>query len=273
VARSSTPLRRQARLAEMPNLPEVARYLDDLLRTSEIPDYPNALNGVQLANRGRIRRVAAAVDFSSLTTRRAIESEAQLLLVHHGMFWGGVQPITGHVYERLVALVAADVAVYSSHLPLDLHPDVGNNALLARRLGLVPSDGFARYRTIDVGVSGVSDIDTNELIRAARAFAQEHDGSVVATPSVPGRRTRRWGICTGAGASSETLGEALSRGIDTLIVGEGPHHTAVQAGDAGLVIIYAGHYATETLGVKALSESVAKAFGIEAVFIEAPTGL
>jgi dinuclear metal center YbgI/SA1388 family protein len=257
----------------MSNLTEVARYLDDLLRTPEIPDYPNALNGVQLANRGQIHRVAAAVDFSSVTTKRAIEADAQLLLVHHGMFWGGAQSIIGPAYERLAALIAADVAVYSSHLPLDLHPEVGNNALLARRLGLVPSDGFARYKTIDVGVSGNADIETNELVSAARTFAEEHGGSVVATSSAPGRRTRRWAICTGAGASSETLGEAVARGIDTLIVGEGPHHTAVQAADAGLVIIYAGHYATETLGVRALGESVARAFGFETLFIEAPTGL
>ena len=257
----------------MSNLTEVARYLDDLLRTPEIPDYPNALNGVQLANRGQIHRVAAAVDFSSVTTKRAIEADAQLLLVHHGMFWGGAQSITGPAYERLAALMAADVAVYSSHLPLDLHPEVGNNALLARRLGLVPSDGFARYKTVDVGVSGNADIETNDVVAAARAFAEEHGGSVVATSSASGRRTRRWAICTGAGASSETLGEAVARGIDTLIVGEGPHHTAVQAADAGLVIIYAGHYATETLGVKALGESVARAFGFETLFIEAPTGL
>jgi putative NIF3 family GTP cyclohydrolase 1 type 2 len=116
-------------------------------------------------------------------------------------------------------------------------------------------------------------VDTDDLVRQTRAFAKEHGGSVVATPSAPGRRTRRWGICTGAGASTETLTEALSRGIDTLIVGEGPHHTAVQADDTGVVIIYAGHYATETLGVKALGESVARAFGLESVFIDAPTGL
>src|SRR5262245_12778826 len=99
----------------MPNLTDVARYLDELVRTSEIPDYPNALNGVQLANRGQIRRVATAVDFSSTTTKRAIDGDAQLLLVHHGMFWSGAQPITGPSYERLAALIAADVAVYSSH--------------------------------------------------------------------------------------------------------------------------------------------------------------
>ena len=257
----------------MPTLAEVARYLDDLLRTSEIPDYPNALNGVQLANRGPIRRTAAAVDFSSVTVRRAIDADAQLLLVHHGMFWGGAQPITGAARERLAALFAADVAVYSAHLPLDVHPEVGNNALLARRLGLVPSDGFARYKTIDVGLSGTSDVRTDDLIHEARAFAQAHGGSVVAPTTAPERRTRRWGICTGAGASSETLAEAVARGIDTLIVGEGPHHTAVQAADNGIVVIYAGHYATETLGVQALGESVARAFGVESVFIEAPTGL
>jgi len=257
----------------MATLTDIASFLDRTLRTSEIPDYPNALNGVQLANRADIRRVASAVDFSAHTVACAVDAKAQLLLVHHGMFWGGVQPIAGVAYDRLAKLMTADVAVYSSHLPLDVHPEYGNNVLLARRLGLEPTDGFARYKTMDVGVSGASNVETANLIRAVESFSREHGGTVIATPHAPDRRTRRWGICTGAGASSETIAEALSRGIDTLIVGEGPHHTAVQARDAGMVIIYGGHYATETLGVDALGQLVARTFAIEAIFIEAPTGL
>ena len=251
----------------------IADRIDAWLRTTEIPDYPGALNGLQLASRGDVRKVASAVDFSSQTVRECIRVGADMLLVHHGMFWAGAQPLIGASYERLASLIAGDVAVYSSHLPLDVHPDIGNNVLLARQFGLQPSAGFARFKTLDVGVSGAADVSTNSLLERARQFAHERGGNVVATPFSDDRRTLRWGICTGAGADSDTLREAAERGIDTMIVGEGPHHTAVQARDLGIVIIYAGHYATETLGVRALGERVANEFAIESLFLEAPTGL
>src|SRR4051812_24759221 len=232
----------------------IAERLDTLLRTAEIPDYTGAVNGLQFANRREVSRVATAVDFSSRTVHAAIAAKAQLLLVHHGMFWGGVQPITGIVHDRYAALVANDVAVYSSHLPLDVHPDLGNNALLAKRLDLVPTSGFARYKTVDVGLSGESDVSTEELVKRVSDLAREAGGRVTVTPFAKGHRTRKWAVCTGAGADSNTVREAGERGIDTLIVGEGPHHTAVEAHDLGIVIVYAGHYATETFGVKALGE-------------------
>jgi dinuclear metal center YbgI/SA1388 family protein len=251
----------------------IADYLDRLLRTSEIPDYPNALNGLQLDGGREVRRVATAVDFSSHTVDRCAERGAELLLVHHGMFWGGLQRLTGVAYRQLATLIEHGIAVYASHLPLDLHPDVGNNVLLARELGLVPTTGFARYKTIDIGVSGSADVETRDLVARATTFAQNHETTVVATSFSPTRRTKRWAICTGAGAGSETIDEALAAGIDTMIVGEGPHHTAVRARDTGLVIIYAGHYATETLGVRALGARLERAMGIETSFIDAPTGL
>ncbi len=257
----------------MPSLDELAAFLDSTLRIDAIPDYPNALNGVQLANTGAIDHVATAVDFSSRTIAGAIDAGARLLIVHHGMFWGGAQPITGHRHQRLHSLITHDVAVYAAHLPLDVHPEIGNNVLLAKRLGLTPSDGFARYQTIDVGVSGGADVATNDIVRRAEDLAREHGGAVVVTPFDASRRTRRFGICSGAGADSATLREAVARGIDTLVVGEGPHHTAVEAPDLGIVIIYAGHYATETLGVRALGEAVARRFAVQSTFIEAPTGL
>ena len=251
----------------------IAERLDALLHTAEIPDYPAALNGLQFGSRGEVRRVSTAVDFSSHTVRQAAAARVQMLLVHHGMFWGGLQTVTGPVYERYCDLVTHDIAVYSAHLPLDMHPELGNNALLARRLGLEPSAGFARYKTVDVGLSGSGDVDTPTLVERARQLAREAGGDVVVTPYDAARRTRHWAICTGAGADSETIREAAERGIDTLIVGEGPHHTAVQARDLGIVVVYAGHYATETLGIRALGEYVATEFGVEAQFIDAPTGL
>lgn len=257
----------------MIDLATIAGHLDALLDTDGIPDYPGALNGIQLANRGPITRIAASVDISKRVIDEAISAQANLLLVHHGMFWGGAQRITGVIYDRLRQLFAHNVAVYSSHLPLDAHPTLGNNALLARAIGLEPSGGFARYRTIDVGVRGECDVATLELRQRADAFARLHGGIARSTIIPPGRRTHRWAICTGAGASSDTLLEAEMLGIDTLIVGEGPHHTAVAADDIGLVVIYAGHYATETLGVRALIAHLTTTFDIPSTFIAAPTGL
>jgi dinuclear metal center YbgI/SA1388 family protein len=257
----------------VPTLAALADFLDATLNVAEIPDYPNAVNGVQLENVGSIERVATAVDFSSEAVRGAIDARAGLLIVHHGMFWGGIQPIVGVRRQRLQLLLAHDIAVYSSHLPLDVHPTLGNNALLARRLDLEPSTGFARYQKIDVGLSGVSEIPTSILVARARELAAEHHGTLVATPFESDRVTRRWGICTGAGADSSTLREATERGLDTLIVGEGPHHTAVEARELGMVILYAGHYATETLGVRALGEALSARFKLPSTFIDVPTGL
>ena len=257
----------------MAELARVVAYLDALLQTADVPDYGGAVNGLQFANGGRVTKVAAAVDFSRATVRGAIDAGADLLLVHHGMFWGGAAPVVGAAYERVRDLVRHDVAVYASHLPLDRHPEVGNNVLLARELGLVPGGEFARYKGVAVGVTGDADVGTAELVERARTFARRHGGEVRTTPIDGGRRTRRWALCTGAGASSESLREAVSLGADTVIVGEGPHHTAVEARDRGLVVMYAGHYATETLGVRALADHLGRAFGIDSMFIDAPTGV
>lgn len=259
----------------MPALGDVVHFLDATLRTAEVPDYPLALNGLQTANRGHVQSIAGAVDFSSRTVSGAVRARADMLIVHHGMFWGGVQPIRGPRYRQLSELLAHDVAVYASHLPLDVHPVLGNNALLAHQLGLHPSEGFARFETIDIGVSGTADVPTALLVERTTEFARRHGGTVVASTATvdPDRRTRAWAICTGAGASSATVREAAQRNIDTLIVGEGPHHTAVDARDLDIVVIYAGHYATETLGVDALLEELAHTFSVTTTFIDAPTGL
>jgi dinuclear metal center YbgI/SA1388 family protein len=257
----------------MATVGEIAKRLDDELRTSEIDDYSTAVNGLQVENRAEIQRVAVAVDCSRRTIDGAIAAGANLLIVHHGLLWGGVQPIRGALYERLYRLLASDVAVYSSHLPLDAHPQLGNNVLLANELGLVPDGGFARSHGTDIGVRGEGALPTAEIVARADAFAQRHGGRARTTAFDAGRTTRRWGICSGGGASAETLREAVALGLDTLIVGEGPHWTAVDAPELGLAIVYAGHYATETLGVQALGRLVEREFGLPWTFIEAPTGL
>jgi dinuclear metal center YbgI/SA1388 family protein len=254
-------------------LRDVTSSLDSLLRVSEIPDYSSALNGLQFENSGNVIGVAAAVDLSLRTIKLARAEGANLLIVHHGMFWAGLEPITGDNYRRIRALLEQDIAVYSSHLPLDVHPQFGNNTLLAKALDLQPSGGFARFQNMQIGLMGDTDIQTFRLIERVRGVAAEH-ASIVRTSAIDDSRvTRRWAICTGAGASTETLREAAAMGVDTLITGEGPHHTAVRAPDMGIAIIYAGHYATETLGVRALAEHIGRDFVIPWSFVSSPTGL
>jgi dinuclear metal center YbgI/SA1388 family protein len=254
-------------------LERVAEHLDALLRTSEVPDYAGAMNGIQVEHAGPVTRCAVAVDASVRTIEGAIAAGANLLVVHHGLFWSGVQPLRGRFYERVRLLLKHDVAVYASHLPLDLHPTLGNNSLLAHALGLLPAAPFARFQSISVGVMGEADIETSTLADRARAVAEREGGALVAVGVTPGRRTRRWAICTGAGASSDTLREAAAAGADTLIVGEGPHHTAVEAQELGIAVLYAGHYATETFGVRALGQELERTFGLPWSFVAAPTGL
>jgi dinuclear metal center YbgI/SA1388 family protein len=255
------------------SLESIEQYVNALLETATTRDYPNALNGVQLANKSLIKGLAAAVDFSSRTIAGTIASSSNLLLVHHGMFWGGLEPLTGASYSRVQRLIESDIAVYSAHLPLDRHPALGNNVLLARELELEPTGSFARFENFFIGVSGECDIETSALVTRANRFALTHGGGARVSPLKKGRRTKRWAICTGSGAASDTLKEAEAAGIDTLIVGEGPHWTAVHAVENDLVIIYAGHYATETLGVRALAQHLAEKFSLPWHFIDAPTGL
>lgn len=257
----------------MTTVDEVAAYSDELLRTGSIPDYSSALNGLQFQASGPLRGIAAAVDFSTRAIEGAKELNANLLIVHHGMFWGGLVPLTGAAYRRAQLLFNYGIAVYSSHIPLDCHPALGNNVLLARELGLTPSKEFARYQGIFIGAAGDSDIATKSLADKAVSFARKYGHQTRTTPIAEGRRTRRWGICSGAGAAADTLQEAIDAGIDTLIVGEGPHWTAITAEENDLVIIYAGHYATETLGVCALAQHLAEKYSVPWDFVSAPTGL
>jgi dinuclear metal center YbgI/SA1388 family protein len=254
-------------------LATLAEHLDTVLRTRETPDYANALNGVQVEHRGPVTRIAAAVDTSQRTIQGAIDVGANFLLVHHGLFWQGLQPLTGPLFARTRLLIEHDVALYASHLPLDAHETLGNSVLLARALDLVPAAPFARFETIHAGVRGECDVASLELFGRLQLFAGSCGGSARMSAASPGRRTRRWAICSGAGASAATIREAVALGVDTLITGEGPHWSAVDSGELGLVIMYAGHYATETLGVCALAEHLSTEFRLPWSFVAAPTGL
>ncbi|UCG76769.1 MAG: Nif3-like dinuclear metal center hexameric protein [Gemmatimonadota bacterium] len=252
----------------MAELREIVEWLDGFLSLDSIPDYPGAFNGLQAENRSPVDRVAAATDATLETIAGAAQADAQLLLVHHGLFWGDPLPLTGITYRRVRALLDADLALYSAHLPLDVHPDIGNGVLLARALDLVVEGRFGRWREdLEVGVWATADLSLEALAERLVAVCGSEPHVI---PGGPGH-VRRLGIVTGGGAS--LISQAHEQGLDTFVTGEGAHHHYHEAMELGLNVIFAGHYATETLGVRALAEHLAGAFDLESVFLDRPTGL
>jgi dinuclear metal center YbgI/SA1388 family protein len=245
----------------------VVAALDEILSSATTPDYPDAHNGLQLANTGTVTRVAAAVDASVATVEAAASAAADFLLVHHGLLWGGGRPWVGRDYRRLATLIRGDIAVYGAHLPLDAHPDVGNNALLLRALGALPGGRFGAYQDLEIGWWGQADLTRDELVDRVRTAVGR---DVFVMPFGPSQ-VQRIGVVTGGGGSM--ISEAHAAGLDAFVTGEGSHHTYFDAQELGITVIYAGHYATETFGVKALAELVAKRFGLPWSFIDLPTGL
>lgn len=245
---------------------EVVRYLDEFLHIFELPDSGAALNGLQVANGGTVHRIAAAVDASERALEEAARRGCDLMVVHHGLFWDGHQRVTGRRYRKLRCAFDADLAVYAAHIPLDVHPDVGNNIELARALGIEQTGVFGDYKGVPIGVHGVLEIRREAL--AARL----HD--VLGSPVrfVPGgaEKIRRVGVLTGAGGGS--IGEAIELGLDALVSGEGAHHTYFDAMEGGINLYYGGHWATETFGVKALARHLEERFGLPWEFLELPTG-
>ncbi|MDD5198546.1 MAG: Nif3-like dinuclear metal center hexameric protein [Terrimicrobiaceae bacterium] len=243
-------------------LTEIVAYLDAELRTAEIQDYPNAHNGLQLENGDSVTRVACAVDACEAVIDAACEARADLLIVHHGLLWAGAQRIEGAHYRKLKRAIDAGLAIYSSHLPLDRHPRLGNNALLAKALGVGKTASF-----LEIGVEARVNLTLSVLIdRVERAVG----GPAHLAPGGP-ERVRRLGIVTG-GAGGE-IAKAADAGVDTFLTGEGPHWSYTAAEELGVNLIYAGHYATETFGVKALGAELEKKFGLPWVFVDHPSGL
>ena len=249
------------------SLTTLVRHCDRLLNTRSIADYPGAVNGLQVENSGRIRHIAAAVDASLATVRMAIGAGADLLLVHHGLFWSPSHPWTGRKYELIRELLENDLAVYSSHLPLDLHPVHGNNRCLSQALGLKASVPFFPFKDQLIGLKASTRIRRDVLAGKLRELLGAPATLLAGGPEV----CRKIGVVTG-GAGAE-LALAAADGVDTFITGEGPHWTFPLAEDLGINVFYGGHYATETFGVKSLATHLAKKFGIPWTFLDHPSGL
>ncbi|MEX0911851.1 MAG: Nif3-like dinuclear metal center hexameric protein [Gemmatimonadota bacterium] len=248
-------------------LPELVVHFDDLLGTANIPDYSGAVNGLQVECTAEIERVAFAVDAAQATIDAAVAAEANLLVVHHGLFWDGSPAVSGRRYRRLRALIEANVGLYSAHLPLDVHPELGNNAVLARELGLEVQGTFGDYKGQAVGVWGALPMRREAL--AARL--DDLLGCRVRMIAGGPERVERVGIITG-GAGGQ-VNAARSMGLDAFVTGEGAHHNYFDAMEGGVNLYLAGHYATETRGVRALSDHTARVCGLETRFLDHPTGL
>ena len=251
----------------MTSLSKIVSYSDDFLRIRDVGDWDNALNGLQIENSGRVTRLGAAVDVSTRVLTKAAEKNVDLLIVHHGLFWPGLQPVTKSLRRQLQLAFENDIALYSAHLPLDVHRKIGNNAQLVAALGLKSAQPFLEERGQPVGLKMRVAIPRAELVRKLRKAL---NGLVKVFDFGP-KQTRAIGIVTGAAGSE--IYRVAQEDIDTFITGEAPHWAAVAAEELGMNLLIGGHYATEIFGVKALAAHLSKRFRIPWEFIDCPTGL
>ncbi|MBK1790426.1 Nif3-like dinuclear metal center hexameric protein [Persicirhabdus sediminis] len=251
----------------MARLDDLVRWMNEELNLSEVPDYSGAMNGLQLANSGEVNKVATAVDASLPVFEKAVAAGADLLIVHHGMFWQGAQMLTGANYKKIKLAMDNDMAVYSAHIPLDVHPLFGNNACLAREIGMSDAQPYFPWKGIQLGLKQNMEISRDELrARLEKAVG----GPVHVCPAGPEKVGMVGLITGGAGSEVQAMADA---GIQTYITGEGQHWTYPLAEELGVNLFYAGHYATETFGVNALSEVLSGKFKLAKEAIIHPTGL
>jgi dinuclear metal center YbgI/SA1388 family protein len=246
---------------------EIVAELDRILEPERFEDY--GPNGLQVPGAERsVETLATGVSANVELFERAAAEQAQLLLVHHGLFWGrGAEPIDASMKRRLKILFDADIALAAYHLPLDAHPELGNNALLARALGAESIEPFARHRRETIGFLATL---PGEGLAPADLFARVGEATQrepLAFDSGP-ERVRTLAIVSGAG--SDYIAEAAAAGADALLTGEPAERAMADARERGLHFIAAGHYATETFGVKALGEHLARRFGLRHVFLDVP---
>jgi dinuclear metal center YbgI/SA1388 family protein len=244
-----------------PSLQQLVDYCDKRTRRTAFTDYPGAVNGLQVANDGRITKIGAAVDAGLVPFEKAVECGVDFLIVHHGLFWSGTQALTGPIYERYAALIRGNCAVYSSHLPLDGHPEIGNNALLAHQLGLKARRPFLFHEGEAIGL-----VAPNKFKRTQLRNRLEELYSRVVSIECGAATPRQVAFCSGSGNSA--VPQLVPAGVDTLVTGELREEWFNYAQEHNLNLFLCGHYATETHGVKALAAELAKKFQLPWTFIE-----
>ena len=247
----------------MADLKSITEFCDQRTKKSTITDFENAFNGLQLENNGTITKVGAAVDAGQIPFELAIEEKVDFLICHHGLFWNPIAPLVAHNYKKIQTAIAGNLAVYSSHLPLDCHEEIGNNALLSEALGLEPLSQFLDYKGTPIGLISKAPlggcIELQEKLRDL--FPSTYSEILHGSP-----KPEKVAILTGSGQSA--IPELLENKVDTLITGELRQHHYNMAQELKLNLFPCGHYATEIFGVQRLAKEVADKFKIEWTFLK-----
>ena len=249
-------------------LDRVTAFLEETLDLDSFSG-DSSMNGLQVEGAHDIRKVALAVDACGESIARAVRRGADMLIVHHGLFWGSAAPLTGIMASRIKALLDGKVSLYAAHLPLDCHPEIGNNAQIADLLGLTEREKFGRYAGVDIGICGAPrrPLKLESLRRRLAGVLGSHVQAFAFGPAV----VEKVGIVSGGGASLTQA--AAEAGCDALLTGETSHSSYHVARENRISLIFAGHYATETFGVKALGMILEEGLGLRTFFIDLPTGL
>lgn len=245
---------------------QLSNYLDQLLDTRSIKDSPEAVNGLQVENTGEIHKVGLAVDLCMNTIEMAVKKKCNMLFVHHGMFWSGLQPINNLLYRKLSMMMSANLGLYSAHLPLDMHPILGNNKALADKAGMEHLEPFGEYKGVKIGLKG--QIVTQSADELGKLLEKKLGSPVRVIGS---GEIRTVGIVTGG--AGDILRQAIAENLDCYITGEADNHHYHEAIESDCVLILAGHYNTETGGVLAVGNHLRNQFNIETEFLDYPTGL
>jgi dinuclear metal center YbgI/SA1388 family protein len=249
---------------------EIDKYFRELLCIDDFSRADSALNGLQFGDAGaEVHKIAFAVDACAETFRRAAEAEAQMLFVHHGLFWGRVYPITGRHHTRFNLLTSSSLALYAVHLPLDAHPELGNNAGIAAKLGLESCEGFGDYHGKKIGIKGKlkEPLDLNEIKTTLDMDVQKPLGQLAFGKD----KIKTVGIVSG-GATWESF-QAIDEDLDLYITGDAAHEIYHHCLEAKINVLFGGHYFTETYGVRSMAEKTARDLNLETMFIDLPTGL
>lgn len=239
---------------------DLVNYCNERLNVASMEDYDSAFNGLQVQNSGTIKRIAASVDASLETIQKAVELNVQLLIAHHGLFWGKPLPITKNNYEKYKLLIEHDIAVYACHLPLDAHPEIGNNAQIAKLLGLQNTRSEFEFHGNKIGIIGELTSDRIDF----KTQLLEHFPKLIPLEYGP-KTIQNIGICSGGSGGIISMADTV--GVDTVIVGECSQHHYNVAREHHINVYICGHYATETFGINALGLELSEKFGLPYQFI------
>ncbi|MDO5577291.1 MAG: Nif3-like dinuclear metal center hexameric protein [Fibrobacter sp.] len=248
------------------NLEKIVSFLDTELRIAQIKD--RSCNGLQVQGNNSVKKVALVVDACIEAYKLAAKRDCQFIIAHHGIIWGGLSSITGQAYNHIKYLVKNNLNLYAAHLPLDLHPVVGNNARLASMIGLKKLVPFGLYNGVNIGYEGELETET-KLDEIVKTLCLKLDTQCTVLPFGK-EMVKRVAIISGGGSGE--LDEAIRKGVDCFLSGEPAHQNYHPALEAGINVIYAGHYYTEKPGVQALGNLLKEKFNLEIEFLDVPTG-